>query len=167
MERVIDSCFEDRLARIFQATGAKTDSALARALDIQPQSVSAAKKRRQIPGSWVEVVAGRFDVSADWLLFGSGGVSKARTRSSGHGHILMDTAVEQRLNDQEEQIRLLRRELAACEKEILTAYREVAKLAAALRTLTVPDAPQPPPAEQIPAAGYANAPYSGGKKNMP
>ena len=62
--------FEDRLQRIMQASDAKSDSDLARALGIQPPSVAAARKRQQIPGGWVEQIAEKFNASADWLLFG-------------------------------------------------------------------------------------------------
>jgi len=64
------SKFEERLQRIMDAAGAKSDSDLARALGIQPPSVAAARKREQVPSGWVEQVAERFGVSADWLLFG-------------------------------------------------------------------------------------------------
>lgn len=70
MERA--KSFEARLARIFEATRASSDSALARLLDIQPQSVAAARKRGQIPSSWVEKVSENFGVSANWLFFGTG-----------------------------------------------------------------------------------------------
>lgn len=64
--------FEARWARIMLAVNAKSDSALARELGILPQSVTAARKREQIPGAWIETVAEKKQVSADWLLFGKG-----------------------------------------------------------------------------------------------
>lgn len=64
--------FNDRLERLFSATGSKTDSDLAKALDIKPQSVGAARKREQIPSGWVEKVAVDFSVCTDWLFFGEG-----------------------------------------------------------------------------------------------
>jgi phage repressor protein C with HTH and peptisase S24 domain len=63
--------FEERIARLMEAAGTKSDSELARALGIQPQSVAAARKRQQIPGGWVEAIAERCNTSADWLLFGT------------------------------------------------------------------------------------------------
>jgi hypothetical protein len=45
---------------------------LAKALDIKPQSVGAARKREQIPSGWVEKVAVDFSVCTDWLFFGEG-----------------------------------------------------------------------------------------------
>ncbi|WP_084559407.1 LexA family transcriptional regulator [Nitratidesulfovibrio termitidis] len=64
--------FEEKLARIFAATQAKGDTALANILGIKPPSVAAAKKRQQIPTGWVETIAEKFNVSADWLFFGRG-----------------------------------------------------------------------------------------------
>jgi len=63
--------FIDRFQRIMVATGASTDSELARILNIQPPSVGAAKKRRQIPTGWIEKVSEMFSVSADWLFWGT------------------------------------------------------------------------------------------------
>ncbi len=72
--------FTERLARLMAAAEAKSDSELARALGIQPPSVAAAKKRQQIPGSWVEAIAEKTGASADWLLFGrTGGTLDARS----------------------------------------------------------------------------------------
>lgn len=64
--------FEERLQRIMQAAGSKSDSDLARTLGIQPPSIAAARKRQQIPGGWVEQIAEKCNASADWLLFGDG-----------------------------------------------------------------------------------------------
>lgn len=64
--------FEVRLQRLMQASGSRSDSDLARALGILPQSVAAARKRQQVPGGWIEQIAESFQASADWLLFGIG-----------------------------------------------------------------------------------------------
>lgn len=64
--------FDQRMARLVAATNAKSDSELARILDIQPQSVAAARKRQQIPGGWIELVAEKLNISSNWLLFGEG-----------------------------------------------------------------------------------------------
>lgn len=82
------SKFEERLQRIMDAAGAKSDSDLARALGIQPPSVAAARKREQVPSGWVEQVAERFGVSADWLLFGdSRGATGGEAYTPGQGHV--------------------------------------------------------------------------------
>lgn len=64
--------FEARWLRILACTGAKNDSALARILDILPQSVTAARKRAQIPTGWIENISEQYGVSTDWLFFGRG-----------------------------------------------------------------------------------------------
>lgn len=66
------STFDEKLKRIYQATQASSESALARILNIKPPSIAAARKRQQIPTGWVEFLAARFGVSADWLFFGKG-----------------------------------------------------------------------------------------------
>lgn len=72
--------FEEKLARIYQAIGSNRQSDLARILEIKAPSVAAACKRKQIPGGWVESIAEKCGISADWLLFGDEG---ARTREAG------------------------------------------------------------------------------------
>ena len=62
--------FNARWLRILACTGAKSDSALARILGILPQSVTAARKRAQIPTGWIENISEQFDISTDWLFFG-------------------------------------------------------------------------------------------------
>ncbi|NDY55579.1 hypothetical protein G3N56_02315 [Desulfovibrio sulfodismutans] len=64
--------FDARLQRIFEACGCSKDSDLARALKIKPQSITAARKRKQIPSGWIEHVSSFYQVSADWLFFGNG-----------------------------------------------------------------------------------------------
>ncbi len=62
--------FDARWLRILTCTGAKSDSALARILGILPQSVTAARKRAQIPTGWIENISEQFNISTDWLFFG-------------------------------------------------------------------------------------------------
>lgn len=66
----LDSVF----ARLQQATGARNDSELARALGITPQSVNGARKRGIVPPVWIQSFAERTGVSCDWLFFGRGPV---------------------------------------------------------------------------------------------
>ncbi|MGE4291267.1 MAG: helix-turn-helix domain-containing protein [Desulfovibrio sp.] len=68
--------FEARFERIFEACGVRRDAELARLLNIRPQSIAAARKRKQIPFGWIETITDTFDVSADWLLFGIGGSTR-------------------------------------------------------------------------------------------
>lgn len=66
--------FESKFARCLDAVNAKNESELAKILEINPSSVSAAKKRRQLPPGWVEIIAEKFNVNANWLFFGIGNV---------------------------------------------------------------------------------------------
>lgn len=61
--------FHERLARLKSVLGAKNDSELAGLLNIKQQSVSGAKKRCQMPASWLEE-AGARGVSLDYIYFG-------------------------------------------------------------------------------------------------
>lgn len=72
--------FEEKMQRLFQATGAESDTALARILGIQPPSVAGARKRRIVPGVWIEKIALDYNINADWLLFGRG-----EMRAEGNG----------------------------------------------------------------------------------
>lgn len=64
--------FEEKFARICQVTQTTKDTTLAKILGIKSPSVSAAKKRHQIPTGWVEKIALEYGVSADWIFFGRG-----------------------------------------------------------------------------------------------
>jgi len=67
-----ESTFEDQFARLKQASGAESDTALARSLGISQGSISAAKQKQQIPPGWVKIISSKYSVSADWLFFGEG-----------------------------------------------------------------------------------------------
>ncbi|HEU6436104.1 MAG TPA: S24 family peptidase [Nitratidesulfovibrio sp.] len=67
-----DASWEEILKRLYEATGTKTDAALAAALGLSHQAVYSAKSKSKIPPSWVYEAARRFSVSADWLFFGRG-----------------------------------------------------------------------------------------------
>jgi hypothetical protein len=62
--------FSGILARLKDATGAKSDTGFAKALGLRQSSVSSAKKREQIPPAWAVQVAEMTGASLDWLLFG-------------------------------------------------------------------------------------------------
>lgn len=61
--------FNERFSRLKLAFKVKTDSELSKILKIQQQSVSGAKRRCQIPVSWLEV-AGARGISLDYIFFG-------------------------------------------------------------------------------------------------
>jgi phage repressor protein C with HTH and peptisase S24 domain len=59
-------------ARLKDATRARTDTELAQALSLRQSTISAAKSKKEIPPGWIIDIARRFNISSDWLLFGSG-----------------------------------------------------------------------------------------------
>lgn len=60
------------LERIFIATNATNDSELSTKLSLTRQSVSKGRTTGDIPSSWVLKVAKEYNVSSDWLFFGTG-----------------------------------------------------------------------------------------------
>ena len=109
------------MARILEATGAKSDSGLARTLDIRPPSVAAARKRKQIPSGWVEKVAEGYNVKTDWLFFGSGPMRD----DENYGDRAEEIAVlkekiqvlQSRLQEKDDTIRVLSMAISALQKQ--------------------------------------------------
>jgi len=62
--------YSEAIDRIMSATKSKTETDLARALEVKPQSVSQAKKKGSIPAQWFVCIALKYDVSLDWLVSG-------------------------------------------------------------------------------------------------
>ena len=71
---------EDKFARLRRSVGAKNDSELAKALGIIQQTVSAARKRRTIPCSWIIRISEKYGISCDWLLYGEGTKYRSKSR---------------------------------------------------------------------------------------
>ena len=61
--------FEEKFMRICEVAQTDKDAVLAKILNIKAPSVAAARKRHQIPTGWVEKIALKFNVSADWIFF--------------------------------------------------------------------------------------------------
>ena len=68
--------FDDVFKRIKQATGMKNQQALAVFLGITSTSVSRQKQRNIILTDWVMKIAVTYDLSIDWLLYGTGTMKK-------------------------------------------------------------------------------------------
>ena len=62
--------YADALARLLTATKSKTETELAAALGVKPQSVSQTKQKRHIPPRWFLKIALKYGVSVDWLMTG-------------------------------------------------------------------------------------------------
>lgn len=69
-ERAFAEITEAIVARMKEATSSSTDSDLARALEVSPQVIYNARKRRRIPSSWIFSVSTKYGISADWLIYG-------------------------------------------------------------------------------------------------
>jgi hypothetical protein len=118
-----DAIFE----RLALATHSKTDAALARALGVTPQSVSDARKKNKAPPAWAMVIAEKYQVSLDWLIFGkepefSGdGLAPGQAEKAGKG------ALEAKIAGLEAESAALKAALAA-KQEALDAYKELLKI---------------------------------------
>lgn len=77
-----EESFERRYQRIMEAAGVKTDAELARILEIQPPSITGAKKRRSIPMGWYEKISSTFGTDLNWLLYGDNAARRAVTQST-------------------------------------------------------------------------------------
>lgn len=62
------------LRRLREGMDARSDSELARKLGISQQSISSARTKDRVPDSWIREAAEQFGLSADWMLFGVGGM---------------------------------------------------------------------------------------------
>lgn len=123
--------FEEKFMRICEVAQTDKDAVLAKILNIKAPSVAAARKRRQIPTGWVEKIALKFNVSADWIFFGRGPMrisdlmaQENLANEKGQAAALvdrLDAKVEQELELEREE----RRELAA---ETRRLYREKEQL---------------------------------------
>jgi Bacteriophage CI repressor helix-turn-helix domain. len=124
-----DTSFEIIFERLLQVTGATTDSNLAKLLQIKPQSVAAAKKRRQLPPGWVVTVAQSFGVTTDWLFFGKGPVRRddrqppAEAAARKGADTLAIKNLQRVLAERDLRIRELEQQLAQTKEEALTVYR--------------------------------------------
>ena len=105
------------LTRLMRALEVSTDAELARALGITPQSVSGARKRREVPPAWVQACAAQTGVNAHWLFFGRG---PARLPEAGADELPSSPA--------------------DCESELVTIPLAEARLSAGTGSLEVSDA---------------------------
>ncbi len=64
--------FDEVLGRLKQVVNVKSDTALAKALNLRQSSISTAKSRKQIPPVWLLRVSFEYGISLDWLVYGAG-----------------------------------------------------------------------------------------------
>lgn len=73
---------ERQLARLREAAGVHTDTALAKALGITQGGISSAKRRGKIPDKWLVKTANAYGVYLDWLHSGVGPMRNSSDGSS-------------------------------------------------------------------------------------
>lgn len=84
----------DMINRMKNALGIKTDRELAKSLGLSQQAIAGAKRRTQIPSSWLRELSQK-GVSADYVLFGR------RIESPTDSAISMDSSTAHDRNDSE------------------------------------------------------------------
>ena len=110
-----DDNFEEKLARIHMVIGTKSDTSLAKILEIKAPSVAASRKRRQIPSGWIEELAKKFNVSADWLFFGRGSMHPVEA----------DDISRNKISTLEKENALLKHDLLSTKNDLLAAKDEL------------------------------------------
>lgn len=86
-ESSLNDC-EGCLERMKASTGANSNMDLARILNIQAQSIASAKRRGQIPPGWVYEIALKYNVSTDWLFFGTGAKERGCTPPESQSNVV-------------------------------------------------------------------------------
>lgn len=82
--------FDEVLARVMTAAGAATETALAEILGIKQSSISSARKRGNLPPSWIMDIALKTGFSSDWIAFNEG-----EPRRLGHSVSVTGSPVEE------------------------------------------------------------------------
>ena len=67
-----DNAMFPALQRFFEAAGCRTQTDLAKFLDISQSSISDAKRREVIPAEWLLKLLRNRGVNPDWILTGDG-----------------------------------------------------------------------------------------------
>lgn len=68
--------FTGTVERMKSAAGLRSDTDLAKALDITPQAISNFKNKGEVPSDLVIQFAVKYKVSVDWLLTGEGEIKR-------------------------------------------------------------------------------------------
>ncbi|MGD9611188.1 MAG: helix-turn-helix domain-containing protein, partial [Desulfovibrionaceae bacterium] len=84
-EKAATAEFLEVFGRLKKATGAATDTELAKILGIKQGAVSSAKRNLQIPPIWIAKVSRAFSVSADWLFYGTGPMKRGNAQPTAPG----------------------------------------------------------------------------------
>ena len=110
--------FDAVLTRLKTATSTKGDTEFAKSLGLGQSSVSGAKTRGKIPPAWIETVAQKFNISANWLFFGEGPMKRGEKQESGHTQIAAASAPQNAdMDELQQECRELRKENRELYKE--------------------------------------------------
>jgi hypothetical protein len=116
----------DIFDRFLKATGVKTDVSLAEALEVTPQAVSHARKKKQVPPTWAIAIAEKYQVSLDWLLLGRGEMTCSYAGAEGwQGVVALRSRIEsleREVENLKEKV-LAKEEILAAKDEALAVYR--------------------------------------------
>ena len=127
-----DPTWDELYKRLCIATGATSEAALATAIGISHQAVYDAKKKGSVPYKWILSIAIKFDISADWLYFGTGPMRRNANPpeyiTNTYEVVMRETqkqvqALQAQLQAAQEEIRQLELELRTTQAEALRAYR--------------------------------------------
>lgn len=72
----METTFSDIIERMKTATNLKNSSQIAKALNITPQAITNYKKRDRVPTSLVLRIASSYNLSVDWILWGTGNMRR-------------------------------------------------------------------------------------------
>ncbi len=62
-----EQLFKEKLKRIYECTGTKTQKELAKALGVQQSTISTLQKKQSIPDSWLITLLKKYSVNIDWI----------------------------------------------------------------------------------------------------
>jgi hypothetical protein len=125
------------LDRLVKATGVPKDSALAGPLGVTSQAIYDAKKRNKIPDAWIRNIAEKYDISADWLLFGRGPMRPGEPDNQDYGAAMVTPATDAAKDALEAENKLLRERLQASELDNVRLREQVQDLRRSHETLAL------------------------------
>lgn len=80
--------FDGLLDRLREASKVKSDVELAKTLGIKHQSVISARKRCQVPPGWIFDISSKFNISADWLYYGTGAKERGGPQPESQSNVI-------------------------------------------------------------------------------
>jgi hypothetical protein len=123
MQKRARSCLSDEdfrllLGKIKQVLGVRSDVGVARALGYSQSFLSAAKKKKQIPSSWLIQVAQDKGVSLDWLVFGVAPANRTASTPVGKHAVPPGTPEQEASMDVRQRLQALRSTVQMLAEEI-------------------------------------------------